>query len=185
MFLSLVCPPLFLYISLSIEFDAYIFQSHFPYLSLIHAYPPVSIFISFPSTTITFCLFFLSRFTYISFNPLLLISAYLSYIDLHLFLSFCQSKFTATTFKPVFFISLYFLYIYLYLFLSLVYPPLFLYISLSIHIGACLFQLHFIYFSLIHAYPPVSIFISFPSTTITFYLFLYLNSHISLSIPLS
>ena len=63
----------------------------------------------------------LSKFTYISFNPLHLTSTYLSYIDLYLFLSFFQSKFTAISLNILLFISVYPSCIYLYHFLSLVY----------------------------------------------------------------
>ena len=58
-FLSLVYPPLFLYISLSIQIDAYLFQPHFHDLSLILIYPTVSILLSFLSTTISFPLLFI------------------------------------------------------------------------------------------------------------------------------
>ena len=54
LFLSLFYPPLSLYISLSIQIDAYLFQPHFLSLSLILIYSPVSIFISFLSTIISF-----------------------------------------------------------------------------------------------------------------------------------
>ena len=99
LFLSLVYPPLFLYTSLSIQTDAYLFQLHFLYLSLNLIYPPVSIFIFFLSTIISFYLFvnpnprlyllipfslFLSIFcifTYICFYP--------SSNQLYLFLSLC------------------------------------------------------------------------------------------------
>ena len=52
-------------------------------------------FISFLSTILSLSIFCLPKFTYILFNSLLLISAYLSYIDLYFFKSFCQSKLTA------------------------------------------------------------------------------------------
>ena len=47
-------------------------------------------------------------------------SSYLLYIDLYLFLSFCQSKFTAISFNVLLFISIHPSSIYLYLFLSFV-----------------------------------------------------------------
>ena len=54
LFLSFDYPSLFLYISLSIQIDAYLFQPDFLYLCLILIYPLVSIFISFLSTPISF-----------------------------------------------------------------------------------------------------------------------------------
>ena len=141
------------------------------YLFLSLFYPPLSLSMSCSS-----------NFTYISFDPLL-ISAYLSYIDIYLFLSLCQSKFRPISFNPVFFISAFSSYIHLYLSLCLVYPPLFLLyffvnpdwcltfsIPLSIQIDVYLFQSNFLYLCLIPIYPPVSIFISFLSTTISLYL---------------
>ena len=164
---------------MSIQINVHISQPHFLYLSLILIYPPVSnLSLFYPPLSLSISC--LSNFTYISFNPLLLISAYLSYTDLYLFLSFCQSKFTAISFKPVFFISLYFLYIHLYLFLSLVYSPVSLFIS-------CLFTSISLYLfvnpnSRLYLSTPFSLsqpnshlptcikFISFLSTTISFYL---------------
>ena len=69
LFLSLVYPPLFLYISLSIQIDAYLFQPHFLYLSLIFLYPPVSIFICFLSTIISFYLLFIKIYIYLFQSP--------------------------------------------------------------------------------------------------------------------
>ena len=65
-FLSIVSPPLFLYISLSIQIDAYLFQSHILYPNLVLIYPPVSMFISFLSNTISFYLFFIKIYIYLS-----------------------------------------------------------------------------------------------------------------------
>ena len=81
--LSLFYPPIFLYISLPIQIDAYLVQPHFIYHSLSFVYPPVSVSIPCLPTTIS-CL---CRFRHISFNPLFLISAYPSYIHLYRFLS--------------------------------------------------------------------------------------------------
>ena len=68
LFLSLVYPLLFLYTSLSIQTDAYLFQPHFLYLSLILIYPPATIFISFLSITISFYLLFIQIGIYL-FQP--------------------------------------------------------------------------------------------------------------------
>ena len=115
-----------------------------------------------------------------------IISVYLSYIDLYLFLSLYQSILTAISFKTVFFISVYSSYIHLYLFLSLVYPLLFLHTSLSIQTDAYIF----LYFcqSKITAisFKPV-FFISVYSSYIHLYLFLslfypYLFLYSSLSV---
>ena len=90
------------------------------------------------SIYICFCLFSipplllpiscLSKFTYISFNSLLLISTHNSYIDLYLFLSFCDYKFTDISFNVLLFIIKYNTAhptsIYLYHFLSLVFLSL-------------------------------------------------------------
>ena len=95
-----------LYISLSIQLDAYLFQPHFLYLGLILIYPPVSIFILFypPLSLSVSCL---SKFTYISFYPLSIL--------LYFSLSFYKSKFMPISFNPVFFISVYSSYIHLYI----------------------------------------------------------------------
>ena len=69
LFLSLVYPPLFLYISFSIQIEAYLLQANFLYLSLILIYPPVSIFISFLSTTISFYLLFIPIYIYLFLSP--------------------------------------------------------------------------------------------------------------------
>ena len=139
------------------------------YLFLSLFYPPLSLSMSCSS-----------NFTYISFDPLL-ISAYLSYIDIYLFLSLCQSKFRPISFNPVFFISAFSSYIHLYLSLCLVYPPLFLLyffvnpdwclsisISLLIQIHAYLFQSHFLYLCLFFVYPPIFVSMSCLSTSISF-----------------
>ena len=69
LFLPLVYPPLFLYISLSIQIDVYLFQPHFLYLSLIPIYPLVYVFISFLSTTISFYLLFIQIYIYLFQSP--------------------------------------------------------------------------------------------------------------------
>ena len=58
LFLSLVYPPLFLYISLLIQIDTYHYSLSLSQTNF-HLHTPVSIFISFLSTTITFHLMFI------------------------------------------------------------------------------------------------------------------------------
>ena len=92
------------------------------YLFVSLFYPPLSLSIS--------CL---SKFTYISFNPLLLISVYLSHIDLYLFYLFenPNSRLYLSMFLSLFqYIPHLFTSITFYL----------LYISLSIQVHAYLFQ---------------------------------------------
>ena len=121
LFLSLAYPPLFLYISLSIQIDAYLFQPHFIYLSLILIYPSVSIFISFLSTTISFYRLLLSQ-------PISRISY--TYIFFYLFANPNLRLHLSTFFSLFQYIPLLFTSIAFYL----------LYILLSIQIHAYLFQ---------------------------------------------
>ena len=115
LFLSLFYPPLSLYISLSIQIDAYLFQPHFLSLSLILIYSPVSIFISFLSTIISFyrfvnkdrCLSLSIPFSFSQPNPHLstCIYFYLFSILDYIFLSLCQSSLMSISFNPIFFLS--------------------------------------------------------------------------------
>ena len=68
-FLSLVYPSLFLYVSLSIQTDACLFQPHFLYPSLSLVYTPVSFSIFYLSTTIFFYILFIQICTYLFKSP--------------------------------------------------------------------------------------------------------------------
>ena len=199
LFLSLVYPPLFLYTSLSIQIDAYLFlslcQSKFTAIS----FKPVSFIFVYSSHI------HLHSFLSLIQPPLFLYTSLSIQIDANLLLYLCQSQFTVISFKTVFFRSVYCLYIHLYLFLSLFYPTLFLYTSLLIRIDTYLFlslyqskftaisfkpdSFIFVYPSYIHLYlflslihPPLFLYASL-SIRIAFYPFVIPNSRLSLSIP--
>ena len=166
-FLSLVYRLLFLYTSLSIQSDTYLFLSLFQSKFTAIFFKSV-FYISVYSVNIDLYLFLSLVY------PLLFIYTSLSIqINAYLFLSLFQSKFTVISFKPVFFISLYSLYIHLYLFLSLVYPLRLIYTSLSIQIDAYFFlslsQFKFTAIAFNHVY-----FISLYSLYMHLYLFLSL-----------
>ena len=166
MFLPLVYPSLFHFISLSIQIHVYLLNPVFfnsDYFSCIHLY--LFLFLVYPPPFI---------YTSLSIR-----------IDPYLFLPFCQSKLTPISFRPIFFNSVYSLYIHIYLLLSLVYPTLFLYISLSIQIHVYLFQSHFLYLCLFFVYPPIFVAISCLYTSISLYLFVNPDWSLSLSTSLS
>ena len=161
LFLSFVYPPLFLYTSLSIQINVYLFQPHFLHLSLILIYPPVSIFIPFLFTSISFYLIvnpiyaylFQSRFLYLF--PLLIapyICFYRLSIHLYFFIPLCQSRLMYISFNPIFSISALPSSIHLNLFLSLFCLLLSLSISFSIQTHAYLFQSRFLYLCLFTFY---------------------------------
>ena len=100
------------------QIDAYLFQPHFLYLSLILTYPPVSIFISFLSTKISFYLLFIQICIYLFQSPSPSLSLSLVYSPLSLFNSL-----------SILIHAYLFQYRFLYLCLFFVYPPLFLSIS--------------------------------------------------------
>ena len=154
LFLSIVYPPLFIYISLSIQIDAYLFYPHFHYLSLTLIYPPVSISIFCLSTAISVCLLFIQIYIHLSSNPN-------SRIYLSMFFSLSQSiphLFTSITF---------------YL----------LYISLAIQVRAYYSLFRFVYLILSFVYPFVSVPIPSLFTAISLYFFVNPNPRLPLLIP--
>ena len=108
LFLSLAYPSQFPFISLSIQFDAYLFYLFlnpksrvsfsipFFYLCLLNVYPPP--FCLFSIHLYFFVPLYQSKFTAISFEPVFFISVYSSYINLYFFLSLFQSRLTLISF---------------------------------------------------------------------------------------
>ena len=69
-----------------------------------------------------------------------------------------------------------------YLFISCLYSPLSFSTYLSIQIQGYIFQTRFLYLSLFFVYPPKYVSISWLSTSISFYIFVNLNPHLSTTI---
>ena len=133
LFLPLVYPPLFLYISLSIQIDVYLFQPHFLHLSLISIYPPISSFIFFLSTTISFYPLFIQIYTDLFQSPFSNLSLSLVYWPIY-FSIFLPIKFTAISFNVIFLISIYISHLFTFITFYL------LYASFSIQVHTYIFQ---------------------------------------------
>ena len=199
LYLSLVYPLLFLYTSLSIRIDSYLF------LSLRQ-----SKFTATPFKPIFFILVYLFCIhLYICFYLLYICQCWIVYLPIFVSISCLFTSISLYLFvNPDWFLSLsipssiqihgYIFQIrFLYLCLFFVYPPIFvsisypfsffplcifinqdwclpLSISLSIQIHACLFLSRFLYFCLFFVYPTIFVSISYPFTCISLYLFVNL-----------
>ena len=149
MFLSLVYPYLFLYISFLILIDVYLFIS-----------PNSQLYLSNP---FSLSQSILCISTYIFF--------YLSSIHFVFLISLCQSRLMPISFNPILFISAQFSSIHLYLFLSLLYPPLplsifwlskFKYISFNSLLLILAYHYRFLSIAYLFANPSSRLFLSIP-----------------------